>query len=205
MSDQSKYTTPFINTAIFLSLAAGFLYLYGDTFRTSYLLEFGLSRDLFTETFEQTLVRGFRHIAVNRQKNSLILWLYLFGIGVVVSFLWIVLERMRKRMISLLLAWILVVSASLFFVGIFIFWYNNALNEGKEIARERKAITDAVSKTKDRDKQVKILYSKSGQDKPKQLMGCLVAYSPNGIAVYSEGTVSFIPMFQIIQVSYPLE
>ena len=107
MEDRPKPTIHWINIAAIVSLAAGLLYLYGDTYKISFLREFNLSLYLFTESFEQTLVSGFRLalFAPLKHFKSILIFLAVISVlsGVIYSATWIVPKVTRRSLRFLIL------------------------------------------------------------------------------------------------------
>jgi len=93
-------------------------------------------------------------------------------------------------------------------MGIFLFYYDIALGDGSQNAKELKRQIDEESKLKSgKGKLAKatILYNGHGGSRPRKLVGYVVAQSSNGIGVYTEGKGHFIPISQIIEVSFPIK
>jgi hypothetical protein len=80
------------------------------------------------------------------------------------------------------------------------------LKEGSKSAKQLKNQINTESKLKGEGgvlKKTIIFYHGEVNSKSKKIIGYIIADSPNGIGIYAEGKVLFIPMAQVIQISYP--
>jgi hypothetical protein len=210
MEDRVRPTIPWFNAAAIFSLAIGLLYIYGDTFRVGFLKEFALSRYLFMESFEQTLVTGFRLLLHTPKENFKSILAILFAFLGILGILWIAFRVVlhKKRTLLTLLSLVVMILTIALILGIFAIFYNYTLGAGQQYANQLKRQIDAELNLKgERGKLTKaiILYDGHENSRPKQLMGYIIAESPNGFAIYVEGKVNFVPMSRIIQISFPVK
>jgi len=210
MEDRVRPTIPWFNVAALFSLAIGLLYLYGDSFKVGFLREFGLGRYLFTESFEQTLVTGFRLMLRAPRENSKSIMAILFAFLGIVGILWIAFRVVlyKKRTLLALLFLVIMSLTIALILGIFAIFYNYTLEAGQQYANQLKRQMDAepyLEGEKGKLTKAIILFSGHENNKPKQLMGYIIVDSPNGFAIYVEGKINFIPMSRIIQISFPVK
>ena len=209
MEDRVRPTILWFNVAALFSLAIGLLYLYGDSFKVGFLREFGLGRYLFTESFEQTLVTGFRLMLRAPRANYKSILVFMFASFGMYGILWIAFWVVqKKRKLLPLLSFVFMIFTVGWIIGIFAIFYNYSFRAGQQSANQLIRQIDSESNLKgERGKLTKtiILYDGHEKSRPKQLMGYIIAESPNGFAIYAEGKVNFIPMSRIIQISFPVK
>jgi hypothetical protein len=207
MEDKNKSIFPYINIAALFSFAMGLLYLYADTYKAGYLEEFLLSRNLFSESFVQTVVEGFWflvHAYKDNFKSIMVFFAFYFGIF---GFFWIAFWVLqKKRTFKVLLSLEVLLFFSICIGLAFSLFCNYALKEGSKSAKQLKNQINTESKLKGEGgvlKKTIIFYHGEVNSKSKKIIGYIIADSPNGIGIYAEGKVLFIPMAQVIQISYP--
>jgi len=203
MENQVKTGGHYVNAAGLFSVATAILYFYGDGFRSGYLKEFALSQYLFAESFEQTIITGFRIV----MRAPLIYALAVFGISCAFLVARWAMGKVRNSF-KKLMAVVFAILGIAFITGVFCLLFNFAYLKGEDIAIQAKRQMDAEPNLKgERGKLTKaiILYDGHENSGPRQLNGYIIANSANGFAIYVEGKVNFIPMSRIIQNSFPVK
>jgi hypothetical protein len=203
MENQVKIGSPYVNAAALFSVATAVLYLYGNAFRNGYLNEFALNQYLFAESFEQTIITGFRIVL----RAPLIYVLAVFGISCAFLVASWAMGKIRNSFKKLIFVVFSILGIALI-TGVFCLLFNFAYSKGEDIAIQGKRQMDAEPNLKgERGKLTKaiILYDGHENGRPRQLTGYIIANSVNGFAIYVEGKVNFIPMTRIIQISFPVK
>ncbi len=203
MQNQVKIGSPYVNAAALFSVAAAILYFYGNGFRNGYLKEFALNQYLFAESFEQTIITGFR-VVLRAPLIYVLAVIGVFCVFLVASWAMGKVRNSFKKLIAVLFS----ILGIALITGVFCLLFNFAYSKGEDIAIQAKRQMDAEPNLKgERVKLTKaiILYDGYENSRPRQLSGYIIANSANGFAIYVEGKVNFIPMSRIIQISFPVK
>ncbi len=222
-ASQVKPKRVWIDAAVVLSLAIAFFYLYGDAFRSGYLNEFGMNRDLFTESMEVTLVTGFRitsvvlmKLAKLALKPALIILIVLLCLMSILSiFIRVICKEWppirsifqndgetKKTHTWSFLKQKMRMTALIYIVISFAFAIvphlrELAWEEGRQSAKKYKQHMNSQIDQKVKDT---VLFEERSARNPKQLKGYIIYTSPNWLAIYVEGKVNIIPTSRVVQI-----
>lgn len=82
MARERTYLNELLSTAVLLALTGSLLYLLGDAFRSGFLAAFGVDKNVFPRSFEDTLLVGFESFLFLAPTWGIFLGLTIAAVGV---------------------------------------------------------------------------------------------------------------------------